>query len=90
MFGEAVFALPFIEAYQKEANETGCSGTRKLLSRFSRQGSKLGLDFKSFDETVPSWLLCVAFKILKQNTSKYSKNKAAGGSKTEAKALNEK
>lgn len=69
VFGEAVFALPLIEEYRKGKHpiaygyETGIGGCRKLINSFKGQHF-LGIDFKSFDKTVPEWLIRVAFDIL--------------------------
>lgn len=72
-FGEAVFALPLIEAYQK----LGCSplaygyetavGDAARIIRECKGEYNYALDFKSFDKTVPSWLIDIAFDILTLN-----------------------
>lgn len=68
-FGEAVFALPLIEAYRKEKTpiaygyETAIGGAAKIIKEV--QGKyHYALDFKSFDKTVPAWLIRIAFDIL--------------------------
>lgn len=72
-FGEAVFALPLIRAYQVKQNpiaygfETALGGARKIFKRFAGPGSYAGLDFKSFDKTIPTWLIRKAFDILECN-----------------------
>ncbi|XP_043262145.1 uncharacterized protein LOC122402968 [Colletes gigas] len=69
MFGEAVFALPLIEAYMKCNSpiaygfETGNAGMRKLIDQCKGRYF-LGIHFKSFDKTVPEWIIRVAFYIL--------------------------
>ncbi|CAK9799215.1 RNA-directed RNA polymerase [Anthophora plagiata] len=69
VFGEAVFALPLIEAYMRHNTpiaygyETGNAGMRKIVDCF--KGSYfLGVDFKAFDKSAPTWLIRVAFDIL--------------------------
>lgn len=69
VFGEAVFALPLIEAYMKHESpiaygyETGNAGMRELIDRCKGRNF-LGIDFRSFDKSVPAWLIRVAFDIL--------------------------
>lgn len=71
-FGEAVFALPLIEAYRKGGYpiaygfETGLGGMKKIYHRFKGE-SFLGIDFKCFDKTLPPWLIEMAFDILAYN-----------------------
>lgn len=72
--GEAVFAVPLIEAYQTQRGhpiaygyETAVGGVRKLIDEISGPGWYCALDFKSFDKTVPALLIEYAFKILSQN-----------------------
>nr|APG78330.1 RdRp [Hubei partiti-like virus 45] len=71
-FGEAVFALPLIRAYQRGGSpiaygfETGAAGFSKLRSVL-KGNSYCGIDFSKFDKTVPSWLIRLAFYILADN-----------------------
>uniref|UniRef100_A0AB38ZJV3 RNA-dependent RNA polymerase n=1 Tax=Crocidura lasiura ribovirus 9 TaxID=3139505 RepID=A0AB38ZJV3_9VIRU len=71
--GEAVFAVPLIEAYQKSRSpiaygyETAVGGTRKIVTEFSGSAHYAALDFKAFDKTVPRELIDVAFDILGEN-----------------------
>nr|APG78281.1 RdRp [Hubei partiti-like virus 42] len=71
-FGEAVFAIPLIEAYQNGSYpiaygyETAVGGARKLLNELKGEFHH-AFDFKSFDKSVPEWLIRIAFKILLQN-----------------------
>lgn len=70
-FGEAVFALPLIEAYQKVTTplaygyETAVGGAAKIIKEAYGQ-YHYSLDFESF-ETVPEWLIRIAFDILTIN-----------------------
>lgn len=72
-FGEAVFALPLIEAYQKGGfpiaygYETAIGGTMRIRKRFAGNQYFSALDYKSFDKTVPKWLIQRAFDILEVN-----------------------
>lgn len=72
-FGEAVFALPLIRAYQERDGpiaygyETAVGGMRKITKRFGHYNNFTGLDFSKFDKTVPTWLINVAFDILMLN-----------------------
>nr|UCW41642.1 RNA dependent RNA polymerase [Baringo Partiti-like virus] len=79
-FGEAVFAVPLIKAYQKYGTspiaygyETAIGGTKKLFDQAVNYPNHVALDFKSFDKTVPSWLIRIAFDVLRYNIdfSKY-------------------
>jgi len=71
-FGEAVFAVPLIRSYQKNPSpiaygfETALGGAKKVKEKFSDK-YKYAFDFKKFDKTVPSWLIHIAFAILKDN-----------------------
>lgn len=71
-FGEAVFAVPLIKAYQAYPSpiaygyETACGGMKRLHNTFSLK-HKYGLDFSKFDKTVPAWLIRIAFSILLDN-----------------------
>lgn len=72
--GEAVFAVPLIEAYQTVGNpiaygyETAVGGTRRLVAQFAKHGGiYTAIDFKSFDKTVPNFLIDAAFEILSAN-----------------------
>lgn len=71
-FGEAVFALPLIEAYKKGKHpiaygyETGRAGCKKLTHEFKGRNF-LGIDFKNFDKTLPPWLIHIAFDVLASN-----------------------
>lgn len=73
-FGEAVFALPLINAYKKCVRpviaygyETAIGGFSKLYRRFVNRKRYYCLDFKSFDKTLPEWLINYAFDILEYN-----------------------
>lgn len=75
-FGECMFAKPLIDAYQRTdcspfayGYETALGGSRKLRELLGSSGGKhfTGLDFKSFDKTVPAWLISIAFEILAEN-----------------------
>lgn len=72
-FGEAVFAVPLIKAYQKGNSplayglEVGNGGFRRLKNDFTTYRHYLGLDFRKFDKTVPAWLIEKAFIILAYN-----------------------
>lgn len=76
-FGEAVFAVPLIKAYQTLPTdntpiaygfETAKGGMRKMKDRFCNTGLHYaGLDFSSFDKTIPAWLIRIAFDILRCN-----------------------
>nr|APG78261.1 RdRp [Hubei partiti-like virus 38] len=69
VFGEAVFALPLIDAYSKISSpiaygyETGTGGMHKLYHEI-KGAHYLGIDYKNFDKTVPEWIIRVAFDIL--------------------------
>lgn len=72
-FGEAVFALPLIQAYKKRGTspiaygfETGNAGCKKIYQQF-KGAHYLGIDFKNFDKTLPAWLIDIAFDILAYN-----------------------
>nr|WPV03053.1 RNA-dependent RNA polymerase [buhirugu virus 23] len=70
--GEAVFAVPLLEAYQRHASpiaygyETAVGGMKRLISEF-RSKFYVALDFKCFDKTVPECLITAAFEILSAN-----------------------
>nr|APG78231.1 RdRp [Hubei partiti-like virus 37] len=71
-FGEAIFALPLIEAYQ-EADapfaygfETGCGGNKRIYRTFKGKHF-LGVDFTMFDKLLPKWIIDIAFDILAIN-----------------------
>lgn len=72
-FGEAVFAIPLIRAYQRYKRpiaygyETALGGALRITERFSPYQHFSGLDFQKFDKTVPKWLIDVAFDILSSN-----------------------
>lgn len=82
-FQEACFALPLIQAYSKSQHpiaygyETARAGHLKILSRFGMYGHFLSSDFKSFDKTIPAWLIRIAFDILLLNID-FSKYKDFG------------
>nr|QVG74787.1 RNA-dependent RNA polymerase [Riboviria sp.] len=73
--GEAVFAVPLIERYQNMGGnspiaygyETALGGAQRVLSDLRGSKYKGSLDFKSFDKTVPSFLIREAFDILAMN-----------------------
>lgn len=71
-FGEAIFALPLIDAYQ-QANtpfaygfETGCGGNKRIYRTFKGKFFS-GVDFSMFDKMLPKWLIDIAFDILALN-----------------------
>lgn len=72
-FQEACFALPLIREYAKGGYpiaygyETACGGHLRILNRFGMFGHFLSSDFKSFDKTIPAWLIRIAFDILLLN-----------------------
>lgn len=72
-FGEAVFAIPLIRAYQKYrmpiayGYETGIDGMRKIFQEFKGGTHFLRIDFSKFEKSLPSWLLEIAFDILECN-----------------------
>lgn len=67
---EACFALPLIAAYKSGkyplayGYETATGGHIRIQSRFCGYHSFLSSDYKSFDKTVPAWLIRIAFDIL--------------------------
>lgn len=69
VFGEAVFAIPLINAYSSQSSpiaygsETGVGGMKKLVQQM-KGNYYLALDYSSFDKTVPEWLIRRAFDIL--------------------------
>jgi hypothetical protein len=71
--GEAVFALPLIRAYKEHQSpiaynyDTATGGSKKIYLQLAKHEFKTALDFKSFDKTVPPWLIRIAFDILKAN-----------------------
>nr|UCD53714.1 MAG: RNA-dependent RNA polymerase [Partitiviridae sp.] len=71
-FGEAMFAVPLIRAYQMYRTpiaygyETGVGGMRKIFQQFKGKHF-LGIDFSKFDKTLPAWLIRIAFDILAYN-----------------------
>jgi hypothetical protein len=71
--GEAVFAIPLIEAYQQQSSpiaygyETAVGGTYRLKNEMGNCKSFSAIDFSSFDKTVPVKLIKVAFDILLRN-----------------------
>nr|APG78248.1 RdRp [Hubei partiti-like virus 44] len=71
--GEAVFALPLIEAYQLYDSpiaygfETLTGGHHRLTQLFRDQHYYAGLDFSKFDKTVPPFLIEIAMAILAKN-----------------------
>lgn len=76
-FGEAVFALPLIEAYKTMSEsvrpiaygfETLTGGMKKITNRFLGSGKYyVGLDFTKFDKSVPDWIIDIAFDIVMLN-----------------------
>lgn len=70
---EAMFALPLIDAYRHQSKpiaygyEVALGGTRRILKRFANKKNLAAIDFKSFDKTVPRWLVNAAFYILEDN-----------------------
>nr|AGW51759.1 RNA-dependent RNA polymerase-like protein [uncultured virus]AGW51777.1 RNA-dependent RNA polymerase-like protein [uncultured virus] len=72
--GEAVFALPLIEAYKDRKHKVIAygyeplkGGFKRLLARFLGFPEYHALDFKAFDKTIPAPLIRVAFDILLDN-----------------------
>lgn len=71
--GEAVFAVPLIEAYQKEGSplaygyETAVGGMRYIIRESQFCKSFTAIDFKDFDKTVQADMVRVAFNILMRN-----------------------
>jgi hypothetical protein len=72
-FAEACFALPLITAFKSAKTpiaygyDTATGGVGRIRSRFLGHRHYLGMDFKSFDKTVPAWLIRECFNILLQN-----------------------
>nr|BDH75793.1 RNA-dependent RNA polymerase [Drosophila biauraria male killing partitivirus 1] len=87
-FGEAVFALPLINAYKSGrypiayGYETGLGGCKKVLHEFKGKNF-LGIDFKNFDKTLPDWLIEIAFDVLAYNID-FSKYEEHGTARVEA------
>lgn len=71
--GEAVFAVPLIQAYQAcnspiaYGYETALGGTRRIVSEMGTSPHFAAVDFSCFDKTVPKWLIDIAFDILSYN-----------------------
>lgn len=71
-FGEAVFAVPLLEAYQKTTSpfaygyETGTGGCSRIRREFNAK-HYLGVDFTGFDKSCPTWLIDAAFDVLAYN-----------------------
>nr|QQO81399.1 RNA-dependent RNA polymerase [Soybean thrips partiti-like virus 2] len=69
-FQEACFALPLIEGFTNGkfpiayGYETARGGHLRLLSEYGPKGHFLSSDYRSFDKTIPSWLIRIAFNIL--------------------------
>lgn len=73
-FGEAVFALPLIDGFKRHVQgfigygyETAVGGFKRLWRRFCGRKRFYCVDFKSFDKSVPEWLIDIAFDILETN-----------------------
>jgi hypothetical protein len=72
-FGEAVFALPLIRAYQDRTGpmaygyETALGGMKRIYNRYCQYRHYAAVDFKKFDKTVPAWLIDIAFEVLRSN-----------------------
>nr|QIJ70086.1 RNA-dependent RNA polymerase [Vandelay partiti-like virus] len=71
-FQEACFAKPLIEEYKRQGPiaygyETAKGGCRKILNEFCHYKYFLSSDYKSFDKTIPAWLIRIAFDILTFN-----------------------
>jgi hypothetical protein len=72
-FAEACFALPLIKAFKTAKTpiaygyDTATGGVGRIRARFLGHKHYLGMDFKSFDKTVPAWLIRECFNILLQN-----------------------
>lgn len=77
-FGEAVFAVPLIDAYKQRNIAPGGrmaygyemmkGGANKIRNRFSGYGLNYTcMDFKNFDKTIPGNLIDIAFDILADN-----------------------
>lgn len=71
-FGEAMFAVPLIDAYKLIPSpiaygyETAIGGIYKIIKE-AKGEFKTGLDLKSFDKLAPNYLIEKAFYILAQN-----------------------
>ncbi|APG78179.1 RdRp [Beihai barnacle virus 13] len=71
--GEAVFAIPLIEAYKARGSpiaygyEISVGGARKIFRDMQTSEFKAALDLESFDKRVPRQLIEHAFDILAQN-----------------------
>lgn len=67
-FGEAVFVVPLIKAYNKHRYlayqyDMFNGGFAKIRRRMAGYPLYVGLDFSKFEKTLPSWLIRKAFKI---------------------------
>lgn len=73
--GEAVFAVPLIEAYQANPSplaygyETSVGGMKKILKETEKYKHFIAIDFKDFDKTVQEKIIRVAFDILMRNVN---------------------
>jgi len=72
--GEAVFAVPLIEAYQEDSNnplaygyETAIGGMKRIINESQHCKFFSGIDFKGFDKSVQADLIYIAFDILMRN-----------------------
>lgn len=69
---ESMFALPLIRAYKENETpiaygyEIGKGGLRRIANILHGE-HYVAIDFKSFDKTIPSWLIRVAFDVLATN-----------------------
>lgn len=73
-FQEVCFAKPLIDAMKNipaiaYGYETTKGGCRRIWNRFGVYRHLASFDFKCFDKTVPSWLIRIAFDILRSNLS---------------------
>nr|APG78245.1 RdRp [Hubei diptera virus 19] len=71
-FQEACFAKPLIEGYKNQGPiaygyETAKGGCRRITNKFCHFKEFISSDYKSFDKTIPSWLIRIAFDILCSN-----------------------
>lgn len=73
VLGEAVFAVPLIEAYQKNLSplaygyETAIGGMKRIINESQDCKEFAAIDFKDFDKHVQAGLIRTAFNILMRN-----------------------
>lgn len=72
-FQEACFAVPLLKGYRELNTTFGYrykghnDGNRRTFCRFQRYSHITCFDYKSFDKTLPDWLVNVAFDVLASN-----------------------